>query len=228
MSIFSKNFTAFFLNKFIGKQKIMDNVFNDKERWMQRYLTTGYFVETGWWNSFENRAPFDADNNPIPWITYSAIEFLDTRLTDKLDLFEFGSGNSSLYYAKKVNTVASVEHDNLWYEEIKSKLPDNSEIFFEDIDTGNYVSFLKEKTNTYHIIIVDGRKRVECIRNSTQALTEDGVLILDDSQREEYKEVDDFLADLGFKKIKFWGIAPAYFRNKCTSVYYKPNNCLNI
>ncbi len=203
-------------------------MFTDKERWLLRFINNGYFVETGWWNSFEKKAPFDSKNKPIPWLTYSAIEFLNKKLTKKLNVFEFGSGNSTLYFADKVNTVNSVEHDDLWFSKVKSNSPSNSKLYLEDINSGNYEKFLINNEDKYNIIIVDGRKRVECVKNSIQSLSEDGILILDDSQREKYKEADTFLTTNNFKKIEFWGIGPTYFKNKCTTIYYKENNCFEI
>ena len=31
-----------------------------------------------------------------------------------------------------------------------------------------------------------------------------------------------------YNELDFWGIAPGIFYNKCTSIFYKDNNCLGI
>ena len=80
----------------------------------------------------------------------------------------------------------------------------------------------------FAIIIVDGRDRVNCILNSTSSISQDGVLILDDSEREEYQNGVIHLKQLGYNELDFWGIAPGIFYNKCTSIFYKDNNCLGI
>jgi len=55
---------------------------------------------------------------PVPWITYKAKEWLDSYLKDEMQVFEWGSGGSTLYFSGKVKDVVSVEHDKNWYKEI--------------------------------------------------------------------------------------------------------------
>lgn len=48
----------------------------------------GYLHERGWFESFSSEPPRDASGNPIPWINYSAIDFLSGRLTPNLRAFD--------------------------------------------------------------------------------------------------------------------------------------------
>ena len=52
---------------------------------------------------------------------------------------------------------------------------------------GDYSKSVVSTDRKFSIIIVDGRDRVNCILKSTSSLSQDGVLILDDSEREEYQ-----------------------------------------
>jgi hypothetical protein len=52
--------------------------FNDK----------GYLDEVGWFNSFYNQLPVDQDSNPVPWVTYSFIDFIKPRLKQQFTVFE--------------------------------------------------------------------------------------------------------------------------------------------
>jgi hypothetical protein len=55
-----------------------------------------------------------------PWITFNAIDFLETiDLTNK-QVFEYGSGGSTLYWLSKEAFVVSVEHDHSWYNRLQS------------------------------------------------------------------------------------------------------------
>ena len=38
-----------------------------------------YLDKIGWFNAFENKEPVDEYNNPIPWVTYSFIDFIKAR-----------------------------------------------------------------------------------------------------------------------------------------------------
>jgi hypothetical protein len=193
--------------------------FNDK----------GYLDEVGWFNAFDSRSPVDQDNNPIPWVTYSFIDFIKERLNSKHTIFEFGSGNSTYFYAKYAGKVVSVEHDKDWYDKIIKSKPENAELIFcELVRDGDYCRTplsLKEK---FDIIIVDGRDRVNCCKQAVNALSANGIIVLDDSERDFYNEGINFLLANGFKHLSFTGISPGLFYRKSTSVFYKTDNCLGI
>ncbi len=189
----------------------------------QRY--TGFLYEQGWYLSYKSGSSVDKDNNPIPWMTYSFIDFIKERLYKELIIFEFGSGNSTIFFAKRVKSVIAAEHNAKWYEEVKDKVPNNAEVKL--VTLTNYENSI-DITKQYDIIIIDGERRNECIKNSIKALNKSGIIILDDSEREDYKSGIKYLLDQGYKVINFWGVAPGTFFNKCTSIFYKQENCLSI
>lgn len=189
----------------------------------------GYLKEIGWIEAFNNKLPVDAENNPIPWVTYSFIDFISERLTKEMDIFEYGSGNSTFWYANRVNTVVSIEHDYDWYLRIKKSLPSNAVIYSKKLVYGGEYAVFPNTLNSYFdIIIVDGRDRVNALKNSLTALKPNGVIVLDDSERDRYNDGVTFLLNNGFKKIDFWGISPGLFYKRNTTVFYRINNCLDI
>ncbi len=193
------------------------------------YGHKGYLATIGWFTAFDNQQAVDAANQPIPWVTYSFIDFIKTRLRKDLSIFEYGSGNSTLFYAKNVSRVVSVEHDEAWYKDIVKQKADNSEMIFTQLQpNGEYAQKAKLLGEKFDLIIVDGRDRVNCCRYSVEALSETGVLVLDDSERPEYETARTFLKTRGFKELSFSGISPGLFYNKATSVFYKSENCLGI
>ena len=193
--------------------------FNDK----------GYLDQIGWFNAFDSRSPVDQDNNPIPWVTYSFIDFIKERLKKQHTVFEFGSGNSTYFYAKYSGLVVSVEHDKEWFDKIVKSKPANSEmIFCELIRDGDYCRMPIKLEEKFDILIVDGRDRVNCCKNSIASLHGQGVIVLDDSERERYRDAFSFLRNIGFKKIDFWGMAPMVNYLKWTTIFYRDNNCLGI
>lgn len=189
----------------------------------------GYLDSIGWFNAFDKQQAVDGNGNPIPWVTYSFIDFIKPRLTKDLSIFEYGSGNSTLFYAKNTRRVVSVEHDEAWFRKIVNQKANNAEMIFCELDKGGLYS---QKANSleekFDIIIVDGRDRVNCCKHSINALTEAGVIVLDDSERQNYSEARVFLKEKGFKELSFSGISPGLFYEKATSVFYKANNCLAI
>jgi len=192
-------------------------------------MLTGGLLEDGWFKSFNTKQSVDINNSPIPWCTYSFIKFIEPRLKKDFIVFEFGSGNSTLWYSNRVKNIISVENDEEWFNYISSKLPHNANIIFKKLDfNGEYCRSANKSNTKFNLIIIDGRDRVNCIKCSVDSLAEDGVIIFDNSDLPKYQEGINYLIDIGFKKIDFIGISPVTPHNNCTSVFYKYNNCLNI
>jgi hypothetical protein len=59
-------------------------------------------------------------------------------------------------------------------------------------------------------------------------LSDRGVVVLDDSEREHYAEAIKFFKNNGFRELSFSGVSPGLFYLKSTSVFYKDSNCLGI
>lgn len=55
-----------------------------------------------------------------PQLTNEAIKWLDFYLTPDSLVFEWGSGGSTLYIAKKVRKVISIEHNAQWWKKVTS------------------------------------------------------------------------------------------------------------
>ncbi len=189
----------------------------------------GYLSEIGWFKGFDSKSPVDSEGSPIPWVTYSFIDFIKERLKKQHTVFEFGSGNSTYFYAKYAGKVVSVEHDKEWYDKVLKTNPENSQLIFcKLVRDGDYCRMPITLPNTFDVVIVDGRDRVNCCKQAIHAVSQSGVIVLDDSERDFYKEGINFLVDNGFKELSFSGISPGLFYRKSTSVFYKANNCLNI
>jgi len=202
---------------------------NKTERELLGFKTGGYLHDIGWTNSIATGDIVDLANKPLPWVTYPFIAFIDDRLRKDFEIFEFGSGNSTLYYAARVRSVTSVENDRFWFEKINNSMPANVNLFYcELIYGGAYCKYALSTNKEYDIVVVDGRDRVNSCLNSIVALKPGGVIILDDSERKEYGPAHIFFSRNGFKKIDFWGIAPAVNYLKCTTIFYRNDNCLGI
>ena len=189
----------------------------------------GYLYETGWINSYLEQSPVNNKSKPLPWVTLPFIDFIKERLDKDIVVFEYGSGNSTLFLADYVKQVFSVEHDQKWFDIVTSKAQSNVELYYCNLEyNSRYCRFAETLDLKFNLIIVDGRDRVNCVLNSLEALTQDGCIVIDDSERKYYRKAIDFLEKNKFKRIDFWGIAPGLSEKKCTSVFYRNDNCLKI
>jgi|TARA_B110000259_G_scaffold90249_1_gene104792 hypothetical protein len=194
------------------------------------FLFKKHLKPKGWVLSRYLYQPVDSDGQPIPWVTYASLHFISQKLENtSFNLFEYGSGNSTLWFSKRVKYIISVEHDANYYEIIKNKikLPSNITYILSDIKN-DYSKKVLDYKDEFHIIIIDGRDRITCTKNSLKALRQDGIIIWDNSDREKYQEAYDFLSNAGFKKIDFKGLGPIGHIEWQTSIFYKSNNCFNI
>lgn len=58
----------------------------------------------------------------IPWITFPAIDRLNKIIRPDMEVFEYGSGGSTLFWARRVGNITSVEHDRGWFEKMQGLL----------------------------------------------------------------------------------------------------------
>jgi hypothetical protein len=193
------------------------------------YGHKGYLNSIGWFTAFDKKQAVDGKGKALPWVTYSFIDFIRERINKTQHIFEYGSGSSTIFYAERAGSVTSVEHDKGWFDKVKNTSPANAEMIFCQLEKdGEYAKKATLLGKKFDIIIVDGRDRVNCCKYSVDALSENGVLVLDDSEREVYHPARVLLKAQGFKEISFSGISPGLFYEKATSVFYKQENCLGI
>jgi hypothetical protein len=193
-----------------------------------KFMYRGYLYDVGWIESRKAGTCVDRNGAPLPWITYPFIKFLEGRLNKTMRVFEYGSGNSTLFYAKSVAQVISVEGDAKWYNYVSSRIPKNVILQLEKDDASRYVTSIRKFNQSFDIIIVDGRHRVNCVKESINFLSEKGVIVLDNSDRPKYRGGIDFLLKEGFKRIDFWGMAPSAPNSTCTSLFYRRDNILDV
>jgi hypothetical protein len=186
-----------------------------------------YLVKIGWYESVYQQASVDGQGEAIPWLTYPSIAFIGPRLRSDMEVFEYGSGNSTIWWASRVAHVHSCEHDPLWHSKMAPQLPANVVYMQASLGAG-YCEVIKRHTKQFEIVVIDGRERVQCVKNSLDALNDNGVIIWDNTDRGKYCPGIDFLLEAGFRRLDFWGISPIVELESCTSVFYRSNNCLNI
>lgn len=200
-----------------------------KERQRVERRLLGAFRKLGWYRSVELRMPVDNDGEPLPWYTYPLIQFLEPRVGSGWNVFEFGSGNSTLWWSKRVASVMSCEHDPEWFGQMEGKFPPNVTYRLHRLtDADDYIGGAKVTEGPYDCIVIDGRERTQCAKRALSALSANGIFVWDNSDREQYAEGYAFLLEQGFRRIDFWGFGPLNSEPWCTSVFYRQNNCLGI
>lgn len=160
----------------------------------------------------------DRNGNPIPWYTYPAIEYLTQLDFSGKTVFEYGSGNSSLFWAARSEKVVSIENNRKWHTKISSNHNfKNLSIILEE-ENDLYVKSIADH-GEFDVIIIDGSHREECAHYAIKYLNPGGFVILDNS--DWFPEVAQFLREsLNLIQVDMKGFAPINFYTSTTSIFF--------
>lgn len=189
----------------------------------------GELHENGWMRTFISKKSEDKNGDPIPWYTYPAIDFLKERLKSSHNVFEYGCGGSTTWLASRVAIVHAVEDHLGWKEIVEKTKPQNATIHYQAIDNEySYSKVIQKMGQKFDLIIVDGKERNECVEFCLEAISDTGIVMLDNSERADYHASFEFLKEKGFKKMDFWGMTPIIAEKSCTTFFYRANNIFDI
>ena len=93
-----------------------------------------YLQEHGWFESIKNMDSVDK-NGPVPWFTYPALSMLKKLVNKNHRVFEFGAGNSTLWWANQVREIVAVEHDKEWAKHIQDQIGPKGEVHSVPMDS---------------------------------------------------------------------------------------------
>jgi len=186
---------------------------------------------------------------PAPLFPFSVIDVVDEYIDRSKIVFEYGSGASTIWFARRANKVVSIEHDEKWYLRLLDALqreriqncrllfcpPEPSEgtsgenrdprsyasLWYPNMSFKQYVTSIDGYPDGYFdLILIDGRSRPSCILHAIPKLRSGGMLILDDSEREYYYRARRLLAK--WQKRRHFGPVPKRFYFGCSTIYMKP------
>lgn len=58
----------------------------------------------------------------LPWMTFAACEFLRGWLRNEMSVFEWGSGGSTIFFAKHAGRVTAIEHEEAWAARVREAI----------------------------------------------------------------------------------------------------------
>ena len=148
----------------------------------------------------------------VPWWTYDAIDAVEAWLAGHGDrssvrAFEWGSGASTLWLARRVGELHSVEHHRGFGEMIQERLADHPNAALEIVepvpsaapvvgsakeghgrlDFATYVDQIDAVGGEFSLIVVDGRAREACLVRALDHLTDGGIVVFDNTLRRRYR-----------------------------------------
>lgn len=200
-----------------------------------------------WFKSHRNNYLMD---HALPWLTFDAINYLKAHVQNGSNVFEYGSGSSTLFWANRNARCISIEHDPTWYDILKQRFkpsddvdlrlippdlqrandlaPDDPRSYrsraaeFADRTFHEYVAQIDSFPDGYFdVVLVDGRARASCVLHSVSKVKSGGMLILDNADMPRHLARTAHLLDK-FTLHRFIGIAPIIGVISQTNIYIAP------
>ena len=166
----------------------------------------------------------------VPWWTYDAIEFVARHLKARpqAKVFEFGSGASTVWIAKRAGQVFSVEHDASWFPIVKQRLSHSPHVTLSLVGADDqssqdpayrssksssnglsfkaYATAIESAGGPFDLIVIDGRARAACLKHAVRHLATGGIIVFDNSSRSAYQTA---LVGSGAKIQRLRGLVPS-------------------
>ena len=152
----------------------------------------------------------EMNRQDLAWWQLDALAEVDRflKLRENARIFEYGSGASTLWLARRAASVTSVEHDSGWFDLVAERLkaypnatlrhvvgkrnqgdpnyvsgkPGAEGLNFED-----YVHAIDNEA-PFDLIVIDGRCREMCIAAAKSKLKPGGLIVFDNSRRGRYQQ----------------------------------------
>lgn len=167
----------------------------------------------------------------LPWFSYAAIDFLEMNLRRDAEVFEFGSGGSTIFFAERCAAVRAVEEEPKWAARVRIHAAErglenvrvvNAPFDFSDpreFESSDYLA--QVRGGTWDVIVIDGFDndftiRPICFRAAESQVKAGGMIIVDDSWR--YTELRT--ANRARRVQVFESVGPARFGVTSTDIYF--------
>ncbi len=115
-----------------------------------------------------------------PWLTQEAVRFLDQYLSKDDAVLEFGSGRSTLYFARRCKRVVSFENDRAWYDRVA---PEARRLGNVDYRCHAGPAYYEEPAEfddaSFDLVLVDGWARERTANVSLSKLKPGGLMVVD-------------------------------------------------
>lgn len=146
----------------------------------------------------------------LPWWTLRAAKLVDRFLQQRPGamVFEYGSGASTVFLAKRAEIVVSAEHDPRWHATVTKKVAGHPNVLltlaeaepvdaqsthwsahraWSGYDFNNYVQAIDRFEGLFDLIVIDGRCRAHCLQAAKRRIKPDGLILFDNAGRRRYR-----------------------------------------
>lgn len=200
-----------------------------------QFINFSYLAKhIGQYNSLKKEKPVDSYGNPLPWITYPCIEYLNQFDFSNETIFEYGSGGSTKWFLrKKCKKIISIENEQFWYQKLVEESKNSKNLF--PVFAKNIDDFIQNKeVYDSSIIFIDCdsiyRKKVleSLYKNIEKDNTNIKLIIIDDVDKTNLqggkidKIVFEIANSLDWIQVDFMGFRPFNRTYASTTILINP------
>lgn len=163
----------------------------------------------------------------VPWWTYRSIDAVEAWLAARprpIRVFEYGSGASTLWLARRADEVHTVEHDAGFAALVAERLTAAGNVTMDvvpavpardpvvpsakegcaGLDFSDYAAAI-DPHGVFDLVVVDGRARQACLVHALGHLRGDGLVVFDNSARRRYRPA---ITEAPVTETRLWGLTP--------------------
>ncbi|MEE2659582.1 MAG: class I SAM-dependent methyltransferase [Candidatus Latescibacterota bacterium] len=177
--------------------------------------------------NFLRQLPVDSCGEPVPWYTYPAIDYLSNLDFSDARIFEFGTGQSTLFWERRAREVIAVDLEAEWVEFVRARTASAGTRVLHRPAEHDFVSAIEEPGGLFDVVVVDSKPRNLALPAAMSRLSEDGVIIFDNSDwypelfRRIRSQQDSLVVD-------FHGYSPGAIRPYTTSLIFRRSFYRNV
>ena len=173
-------------------------------------------MDLGFIRAQETNASVLGSGEEIPMWSYSAVEYLMGLDMAGWRVLELGSGASTVFFSKRVQSVKAIETNAEWAGRLRAMALAGTEII--DSAPEAIPEAMRALEGTFDLISIDpSANRYACARAATQLLKPGGLIVLDNS--EWYPNTSEYLRSSDLIEVDFHDFRPQHHYRTTTSFY---------
>ena len=191
--------------------------------WLDRIMRPPRFakrtvVDTGYLRSVLSKEPVDGAGEPIPWYTFPATAYLRQLDFSGKRVFEYGSGNSTVFWQRRADEVVAVERAPDWHAQVLTLIDPAVTTLLLEPERERYLSAIENGDIEWDVIVIDGEYRLGCAPRALKRLAPGGFVILDNA--DWFPQVAAELRAGGLLEVDFHGTGPINVYAWTTAVFF--------
>lgn len=176
------------------------------------------------WNTSRKMRSAVLNGDPVPWWTYSSIQFIDQFVSEYAEVLEIGGGNSTIFWINRGNKVLTLETNIQWIQTILGSSINQTSLheLIHIRDESNDCIKQSVANRKFDVVVNDGiGDRTQIADYLLEILNPGGILVWDNSERIEYSDKISEIKNRGWRELSFHGMGPINAYASSTSIFYQ-------